>query len=180
MKELTPREKNALFGLASGFLDNWTECYIIAYDGPAEKVETQTALSSSVSRWKNSAIVQREFQIISERIERAKREEREKILNDERESDKGRENSVHTETAKPAQIDKYTDFSKPENQFKKLNELVNTATDSAETLDALKVIMSAQKADREAARDGKVVKCYIPITCKDCKLYLKAAKKVSL
>ena len=177
MKELTPREKNALFGLASGFLDNWTECYIIAYDGPAEKVKTQTALNSSVSRWKNSAIVQREFKIISERIEKAKREEREKIL---RESDKGRENSVHTETAKPAQIDKYTDFSKPENQFKKLNELVNTATDSAETLDALKVIMSAQKADREAARDGKVVKCYIPITCKDCKLYQKALKKVSL
>ncbi len=177
MKELTPREKNALFGLAAGFLDNWTECYVIAYDGPAEKVETQTALSSSVSRWKNSAIVQREFQIISERIERAKKEEREKIL---RESNKGRENSVHTETTKPAQIDKYTDFSKPENQFKKLNELVNTATDSAETLDALKVIMSAQKADREAARDGKVVKCYIPITCKDCKLYQKAIKKVSL
>lgn len=177
MKELTPREKNALFGLASGFLDNWTECYIIAYDGPAEKVKTQTALNTSVSRWKNSAIVQREFELITERIERTKKAEREKIV---RESDKGRENSTHTETAKPAQIDKYTDFSKPENQFKKLNELVNTATDSAETLDALKVIMSAQKADREAARDGKVVKCYIPITCKDCKLYQKAAKKVSL
>ena len=90
-------------------------------------------------------------------------------------SDKAGE-SVRTST----QGGKYTDFSKPENQFRKLNELVNTATDSAETLDALKVIMSAQKADREAARDGKVVKCYIPMSCKDCKLYEKARKKVSL
>ena len=174
LDNITKRERIALFALACGFIDTWTDCYICAYDGTLQKVTSQKAITTSVSRWHNSARIQKAFETISAQVEEMRETERKKAGFGE-DSDKAGE-SVRTSTNGR----KYTDFSRPENQFRKLNELVNTATDSAETLDALKVIMSAQKADREAARDGKVVKCYIPISCKDCKLYEKERKKVSL
>lgn len=77
------------------------------------------------------------------------------------------------------QKEKNIDYSDPANQARKLNELVNSADDPGEALDALKVIISTQKADREAARDKKAVGAYVPITCYDCPLYLEAKNKLS-
>ena len=69
------------------------------------------------------------------------------------------------------------DYTNPENQTRKLNELINTASDAGEALDALKVIIQGQKADRDAAKEGKTVRAYLPVMCSGCPLYEKAAAK---
>ena len=69
------------------------------------------------------------------------------------------------------------DYTNPENQTRKLNELINTASDAGEALDALKVIIQGQKADRDAAREQKTVRAYLPVMCSGCPLYEKAAAK---
>ena len=171
-KKLKESEISAIYYHIFGGCEDWLLLYAIADGIGVQDIKNRSA----VYKWKNSHKIQELLLKVQN--------EKTRLLASAEKGEKGKNNdvgeSVHTEPRPAIQTDKYTDFSKPENQFKKLNELVNTATDSAETLDALKVIMSAQKADREAARDGKVVKCYIPITCKDCKLYQKAFKKVSL
>ena len=88
------------------------------------------------------------------------------------EETKTRGESVHTKS----RTQKGVDYSNPLNQMQKLNELVNSSEDVGETLDALKVIISTQKADRESAREGKQVKAYLPMTCTNCPLYNKAQK----
>jgi len=171
-KKLTPREISAIYYHIFGGCADWVLLYAIADGIDVQDIKNRSA----VYKWKNSHKIQDLLSKVQEEKTRllasAEKAEKRPI------SDDG--DSTHTTTQPQPQNAKFTDFSRPENQFRKLNELVNTATDSAETLDALKVIMSAQKADREAARDGKAVKCYIPISCKDCKLYEKARKKVSL
>ena len=72
---------------------------------------------------------------------------------------------------------KFVDYSSPAAQQAKLNELVNTASDPGEALDALKVIIQGQKADREAAKEGRVQRVYLPISCEACPLYQNARKK---
>ena len=70
------------------------------------------------------------------------------------------------------------DYTDPKNQARKLNELVNRADNTGEVLDALKVIIATQKADRDAARDGRQVRAYVPIGCNDCPLYQSKAQGI--
>ena len=86
--------------------------------------------------------------------------------------------SVRTEPGPKLKNSKFVDYSSPAAQQEKLNELVNTADDPGEALDALKVIIQSQKADRDAAREGRVQRVYLPISCDSCPLYQKARKKV--
>ena len=92
-------------------------------------------------------------------------------------ADKGEENSVRTEKAPVLKNSKFVDYSSPAAQRAKLNELINTASDPGEALDALKVIIQGQRADREAAKEGRVNRVYLPLTCDSCPMYQKARKR---
>ena len=69
------------------------------------------------------------------------------------------------------------DYTKPEAQRKLLNHLINTGEDGKEKLDALKTIVSMQKDDREAAKDNKVQRFYMPLKCTQCPLHARAEKR---
>ena len=98
--------------------------------------------------------------------------EREKGRAEERGKDSDR--SENEPEKAPA---KFVDYSDPANQRRKLNELVNKASDPGEALDALKVIISGQRDDKQAAKERRQVAAYLPICCNDCPLYQKARKK---
>lgn len=166
--------------MAYGIIDNWYDAFHISYEGKAEDSNKLRSLKTIVSRWKNNPSVKAYFDICKyqyiQEEERKKEEYLKGVKVDEEETRTARMDNVHTKPQTP----KMVDFSNPSNQMQKLNELVNTATDSAETLDALKVIISTQKADRESAKEGKQVKTYLPMTCTNCPLYNKASKKVTI
>jgi hypothetical protein len=179
---ITHRERVALFALAAGYIENWTDCYIAASQENEETTRRRGGLNTTVQRWKARTDIRDAFQAAKnnlfehdEQIRRIYQSELDaRGDNDNREDGTG--GSVRTEERATGKR-RTVDYLNPENQAAKLNELVNRADSTGETLDALKVIIATQKADRDAARDGKQVKCYVPISCDSCPLYEKARKK---
>ena len=170
--ELTDREKAALLYLATGFIKTWKQAYIIGHDKPAEIVAAGTGIDTSAGRWKNNPAVQEQFRIFQNYLH----ERDEYYLNAGRgeiDTDNDGEN-VHPDGLTRRG---FVDYQNPVNQSRKLNEIINGASDPGEALDALKVIISSQKADRDAAKDSKTVRSYVPITCPECPLYQRAAEK---
>ena len=96
-----------------------------------------------------------------------------------KEDEKNGGGSERTDEQKPRAQVRAVDYSDPKNQAQKLNELVNTASDPGEALDALKVIISSQKADREAAKERKTVQVYLPLTCDACPLRQRAKDRAA-
>ena len=173
-KRLTDRERAAIYLHVFGGVDDWKVLYAIADNGP-EKTPEQIDRSVA-SKWKNSGKIQALIQSISS--------ERAAIMADgidrgKRAAEEERVESVRTNSdEKPARA-KYVDYSSPAAQRAKLNELINTASDPGEALDALKVIIQGQRADREAAKEGRVNRVYLPLTCDSCPLYQKARKRAA-
>jgi len=173
-KKLTDREKAAIFWHIFGGVDDWKALYLAALDEPYTGPEKN--LSDFASKWKRTPKIQDYLQAVQEI--------RFKILQAAQQKgfEEGRAavlDNVHTETANGARSTKFVDYSDPANQARKLNELVNTADDPGEALDALKVIMQAQKADREAAKDNKIARYYIPLQCSGCPLMEKRRRQPS-
>ena len=179
---ITHRERVALFALAAGYIENWTDCYIVASQENEDTTRRRGGLNTTVQRWKNRTDIKDAFQAaknnLFEHDEQTRRIYQAQL--DERKGDDnghdGTGDNERTQTA-PKQKRGTIDYLNPENQAAKLNELVNRADSTGETLDALKVIIATQKADRDAARDGRQVKCYVPMSCDICPLYEKAQKK---
>lgn len=173
-KKLTDREKAAIFWHIFGGVDDWKTLYLAALDEPYTGPEKN--LSDFASKWKRTPKIQEFLQAVQEI--------RFKILQAAQQKgfEEGRAavlDNVHTETTAGARSTKFVDYSDPANQARKLNELVNTADDPGEALDALKVIMQAQKADREAAKDNKIARFYLPLQCSGCPLLEKRRRQLS-
>ena len=63
------------------------------------------------------------------------------------------------------------DYTRPEAQRELLNSLINESNDPKDKLDAVKVIISSQKDDKQAAREQKQVRFYLAQRCYECPLY---------
>jgi hypothetical protein len=176
MQDLTLSEKVAICGLVCGVVDNWADCYLIGAGKYGDLSVNRNNLRPTVSRWKNSAKVVKEYEKqMAEFTTRIKgnplnsgNSEDEKRLS---EGDK-----EHTKNGKRAQID----YTRPENQRTLLNDLINTADDQKDKLDALKTIIQAQKDDRQAAKDNQIQRFYSPLRCSSCPLYQKANKNLTI
>ena len=179
-KHITERENAVLFALALGVVDSWQKAYILANQRPEEEIKGQTALKSTVSRWKQHPEIIKAYNnavaILKAREDKI-REEAQKAGNQEHGEETTTGDNVRTEQKTGRRVAGSVDYTNPAEQARKLNELVNTAQDPGEALDALKVIIASQKADRESAREGKRVVFYTPLRCHDCPLYEKAQAK---
>lgn len=176
-KDLSLKDKVAVKSLVFGIVQNWTDAFKIAYDGTQKDLEKIKYLPTIVSRWKRNTKIQDYYNECMYLHKQDKEREKENILKEyggKEEETRTKGESIHTK----GRTQKGVDYSNPQNQMQKLNELINSSDDVGETLDALKVIISTQKADKEAAREGKQVKAYIPITCIDCPLYQKAKSRL--
>lgn len=169
-KILSEREKAALYMHVFGGVQDWRLLYKIALDEPFPAGDLLN-LSDFASKWKRSNKVQGFIQDL----------QAQKILQTEKDRQRGflegkqaAVESVHTKTETNTG---FVDYSDPKAQTRKLNELVNSADDPGEALDALKVIISTQKADKEAAKERKTVQYYRPIRCNQCPLYQNKAQK---
>ena len=170
-KNLSDRERAALYMHVFGGVNDWRLLYRVAVDdkdpGPFE------SLSDFASKWKRTQKVQS----FIEDLRTAKIRTIDKARTDGIEEGKRAAfDSVHTNTDDVPKRGTFVDYSDPKAQTRKLNELVNRADDPGEALDALKVIISTQKAG-EAAKERKTVQYYRPIRCNQCPLYQSKAQK---
>lgn len=183
MKILTKREKAVIFAFAAGQVENWTQTYVLAHQRPETEILAQTSLRATVSRWKLREDVQTAYKnalaILAARDQQtaAAAVQKANEQNSSEEEEETTADSVRTKQKARAAVAGPVDYTNPAEQARKLNELINTASDPGEALDALKVIISSQRADKEAAKEGKRVLFYAPLRCRDCPLYAKARAK---
>ena len=167
---LTEREKAALYYHIFTGCKDWKTLYLIAIDAAQSDAQKDNKyLSAFASRWKNTQKVQNFITETRDRLAIEENKKRERWENERRESER-------KETERGTGHTSAVDYTNPENQRKKLNELVNNASDPGEALDALKVIISGQRDDKQAAREQKQVRAYLPLSCQDCPLYKKSKR----
>lgn len=172
-KKITPGEIAAVYYSVFSGCEDWRQLYAIA-DGIKDQEKQRIVNRSTVYQWKNSAKIQDLFADV-------RRRKLELIQDAENKGFEDGKNSLldnaHTENENGRKSSRIVDYSDPANQARKLNELVNTADDPGDALDALKVIIQGQKADRDAAREQKQVRAYLPLSCNSCPYLEKARKK---
>lgn len=166
VEDLTPREKAAIiYGLVYNTEASQVLLWAIGRDSVSE---SEASRQTAASLWYNSGpvvIFRNQFlaqyeKSIQQKIDSALSVQKEQLI------------------AKFGGIDPTdTDYTNPEAQKKLLNHLINSADDGKEKLDALKTIVSMQKDDREAAKDNKVQRFYMPLKCTQCPLHARAMKR---
>ena len=173
-KNLSDREKAVLYYHVYSGVDDWQKLYAIADTDP--NPPTGNTLNTLVSRWKRSekvrdcleAIQKQKADHDADERNKGKEEEREKI---ERDFERG-------ESDEPTNGNKIVDYSDPENRKRLYNQVIKQAKDDPRTqLDAAKMFEQIQKDDKQAAREQKQVRAYLPLMCHDCPLYQKEREK---
>lgn len=176
-KELSVSEQAAIYWAVFGGETDWKRVYMAAAGWNETEAEENTlTLAQYTSRWKGTAKFKREFQRVSLIKERMIKDIQDVAY------EEGRRAAIKQGEAKldedaPRMVAGQTDYTDPRAQKEKLNEIINTAKDSGEALDALKVIIQGQRQDTEAAKNNKVQRFYTPLQCRDCPLYLEAKEK---
>ena len=186
-QKATEREKIALFALAAGIIPDTKTAYILSQDTPVDEARDLSAASSTASRWKTRDEITKVYEEYARyfadrdaknraigRDEERARMEQESNRDDRSDTEQRAGGNVRT---KGRDNPLFVDYSNPVNQSRKLNEIINKAGDAGEALDALKVIISTQRADRDAAKDNKIVRAYLPHNCHACPLYQTAREK---
>ena len=175
---LTEREKCAIFAYKYGILPDLKTAYLCADEKTTKELLNQVGLKSRVSAWSNSEKFKQYAEyctrLIADKESNAVKRGKDEILQELQRGENPRGESESPKTQPAKAVTNSVDYSDPANQMRKLNDLVNTADDSGEALDALKVIISTQKADKEAARERKTVVFFTPVKCLDCQMYQKA------
>ena len=169
---ITNREKAAIAAYKLGLFPDQKTTFIAAEDKPEAQVNPK-GIAQLASRWFLSPkIVQfSEYmdRLLADRDADARRRGRE-----EAEMGRGPGGSEGAD-ARPR---KALDYYDPENQKRQINRIIAEAADDPKTqLDAIKAIQQTQRDDRQAARDQKQVKTYLPMRCAACPLMMKARKK---
>lgn len=158
--ELTLREQAAirLYIYTDGDI-GIADLYRVAYNGDETAVSRIASIPSVASRWWRSGKVV-DYYTREKAAYDAKREK--ERLQIERE----------VSTRVPSTEKKEIDYSVPSNQIAKLNEIINGASDPAEALDALKVVIGKQgELAPEKKTFGQQIRTYLPLKCQACPLY---------
>ena len=176
-KTLTDRERAALYLHIYGRVDDWKTLFLVAYDGTLKDAAKVNYLETYVSKWRNSKKVKE----CLENIRYYQMNDREKLIQDTRQQQREEDETIlngdneRTKTKKAVPV---VDYSDPENRKRLYNEVISKAGDDPKTqLDAAKMFEQIQKDDKQAAREQKQVRAYLPILCHDCPLYQKERDK---
>lgn len=136
--------------------------YSLAYPGAFAEVQALKDLPATASRWWRSRKIQDYLADVSAQAKAHQEAEASRIE---------REILARLPSHQVDSIpEKGVDYSDPRNQRKKLNELINGATDPHDQLDAIKVMIARQAEITTDKPNNPRVKVYLPITCDQCRI----------
>lgn len=154
--ELTFREKAAIrLYIYTGGDIGIADLYRVAYNGDETAIARIASIPSVASRWWRSAKVVDYYTREKATYDAKKEKERIQI-----------EREVSARLSSPEKVE--IDYSIPKNQIAKLNQIINDASDPAEALDALKVVISKQNDLAPARKTEQVQRFFTPVQCRDC------------
>ena len=164
-RRLTDNELAAIYLHVYGNINDFQRLYLIAL-GKDDPIPPANKRSEYASKWKRTPKIQ-------ELIARLKEEKlRAEIAAKDQGWEEGRkaagESVSPDEDSSKRNTRRLVDYSDPANQTRLLNDIINSAEDTGEQLDALKTMRQGQKDDREAARDRQIQRFYTPEQCKTC------------
>lgn len=167
---ITDREKAAIAAYKLGLFPDQKTAFIAAEDRPEKDARALKGLNQAASRWINSTkIVQ--FSEYIDRLLMDRDADARQRGRDEAEMQQPGEEGDRTDGRRRAPVD----FYDPANQKRQINRIIQEARDDPKTqLDAIKAIQQTQRDDRQAARDQRQVKTYLPQRCSACPLMQKA------
>lgn len=169
---ITDREKAAIAALKLGLIPDQKSAYIAGLDKPAKDVNPKT-IDTLAARWVRMPKIA-QFALYMERLLADRDADARQRGREEAETGKGPAGS----DLAPKQGSRAVDYYDPANQKRQINRIIQQAQDDPKTqLDAIKAIQQTQRDDRQAARDQKQVKTYLPLRCESCPLFTKARKK---
>ena len=146
------------------------ELYRIAYRGRYEDTEQISDVPAVASRWWDSKKVQGFYQTEKAAYDSLRQAERASIQAD----CEARLRATQSGTGDDDAAGGIIDYSRPENIRRKLNQIINTAADSGEALDAIKLLLARQSEIAPEHRpEGRQVRAYLPLQCYQCPLYVK-------
>lgn len=144
--------------------------YSLAYPGAFSDAQALRDLPAVASRWWRSKKIQ-EFLQAETAVFKSNKDAMETRIQSECLA------RFESKVARPA---KGIDFSIPENQRAKINEIINGATDPHDALDALKLMLSRQQEMAPESRKETPQRFYLPISCSECPLYSMASDVLKL
>lgn len=170
---ITDREKAAIAAYKLGLFPDQKAAFIAADDKPEKAARALKGLNQAASRWmKSTKIVQ--FSEYIDRLLMDRDADARQRGRDEVQQGRTPGGSDRTDDSRRAAVDYYD----PANQKRQINRIIQEARDDPKTqLDAIKAIQQTQRDDRQAARDQKQVKTYLPLRCSACPLMMKARKR---
>ena len=179
----TDREKAALLAYRLGIIPDAKTAYIAAEDKAAADVAAKS-INSYVSRWINSDRVKQIIsyfdRLLADRDADARERGREEEERRKYKTGKNAGDNERTDGKPGARLAKEIDFYDPANQRTQINRIIREAADDPKTqLDAIKAIQQTQRDDKQAARDQKQVRSYLPLRCNDCPLMIKARQETT-
>ena len=178
-KTLTPAEKAALFWWVMEGEKDWMQVYLAATGMTEDDLakDNRVVIGQYMSKWKATSKVKNEIQRLK-LIKENRTKDLQQQAYDEGRKSAFEESTDATDEEIRTKIKGITDYTDPKNQKDKLNEIINSARDPGDALDAIKVIISGQRNDQDAAKQNKIQRFYTPLQCRDCPIYLE--KKESL
>lgn len=196
--KITLREKAVLLMIAAGLVDDWQEAYFAAEDKSEKDARSIQYPKQQAWRWKRCHKVESTLQEFRKMFDDMKadaraegredgRRQKQMEIDEEIQKDRqtqGEEGKREGDNERPndegrARQKIPVDYSDPAERRKAYNTIIRATADDPKTqLDALKVFEQIQKDDRQAAKEGKQVRAYLPITCDVCPLYSKAKMKL--
>lgn len=141
------------------------DLYIIAHPGALDELTGRDSLPSAATRFFQSGRIKARIDELTATLKAAKEKEKLRIEADalEKYGHRATENTSHPDIR---------DYSQPKNQLLKLNELIDTSTDPADQLSAIKTLIDRQAyITPDKTPQGNQVRAYLPLRCNACPLY---------
>ena len=177
---------------------NWAQIYAQSRNKQFDEL-AKNPNAAAVSVWKNSADVKNFFSDSVEVIKKFINREIEKAKNKLLDEIEQQANATEDKSGMPGECQDDNlnsrlnetlskirrknsgiaeDFTERENLITALNNLANSAKDSREKIDTLKIIADLQRFKDQAKQDDNEIKrFYMPLKCSECVLYQKAKAK---
>lgn len=169
--ELSQREKIVIEFLALSGSRSWRECYAMSRD---KFVDPGDVHPVTLSKWKNSKIVQDYFNTVLFRHNQEIKNEIQNAIKQERQKEEEKQPSPSNKNVTSQEID-FTD----RNQFiKYLNQAVNGLQDDKQKTDYLKMLSDLLRfKESETGQENEIQRFYTPLTCQNCALYRQEQQK---
>lgn len=162
---LTEIEKIAIEYLAITGAKCWRTCYYMSHDKNSDPGEIHPA---TISKWKNSKIVQDYFNTVRYRHNERIQAEIENGIKQERTKKEG----TQQETGNKNVTSQTVDFTNRNEFIKYLNSAVNSLQDDKQKTDYLKMLSDLLRfKETETGKDNEIQRFYTPITCNKCPIY---------